>query len=180
MCDKGGGDQKNGPGKETVAGRIVKTFGPYGELYITLYDTFTGTNTEEPVFIDIDGIRTPLFFKSFQRRGRNKAVVVFDDIENEHRAGELTGLEFFIIDESRPEDDDALYMENLAGYTVFFEGVETSGKITGFIESDLNPLFEVEFKGREVLVPAADDYIVSFDERKKSMTLRIPEGLLSL
>lgn len=165
----------------TVAGRIVKTFGLGGELVVNLYDTFPDEMNGEPVTIEIDGIRTPFFFASFRRRGVSKAVVVFEDMESEYRASELVGREFFLPAEPEAEElDDEIYLEDLVGYTLRAEGRSEMGAITGLIEHELNPLFEVEWSGRQVLIPAADELIVAIDERARSLTMALPDGLLDL
>jgi 16S rRNA processing protein RimM len=163
-----------------AAGRIVKTFGLGGELVVSLYDSFPDEMNGEPVFIEIDGIRTPFFFASFRRRGVNKALVVFEDMETEYRASELAGREFFLPTESEDEEEDEIYLEDLVGYTVRLQGHSGTGAITGYIDSEFNPLFEVEWNGRQVLIPAVDDFVVRFDESTRSLTLSLPEGLLDL
>ncbi len=169
-------------GRQAVAaGRIVKTYGPGGELVLSLYDTFPDEMNGEPVTIEIDGIRTPFFFASFRRRGVSKAVAVFEDMETEYRASELVGREFFLPAEpENREDDDNIYLEDLVGYTLRREGRLETGTITGLIEHELNPLFEVDWSGREILIPAADELIVHIDERARSLTMALPDGLLDL
>lgn len=172
---------ETGSASEVAVGRVAKTYGPNGELVLTLYDTFAYENNEEPVYVSIDNIWTPLFFRSFQRRGRNKAVTVFDDLENEYRASELVGKELYVLAESEDEeDDDEIYMEDLIGYDVVFEGHKQQAVIVGFTESEFNPLFELELDGRDVLIPAADDFIVRIDQAARVVTMDIPDGLLEL
>lgn len=172
---------KAGKSERAVAGRISKTFGLNGELVISLYDAFE-YNSEEPVYVDIDGIQAPLYFKSFVRRGRSKAVAVFDDFETEFRASELTGKEFSTAVESQSETTggETSYMESFTGYAVSFENDSRAGTITGFIDNNLNPLFSVELSGEEVLIPANEDFIVGVNKRKKTIVMSLPEGLIDI
>jgi 16S rRNA processing protein RimM len=166
-----------------AVGRVSKTFGLNGELVLNLYDTFPFEDPiGESVYVEIDGIRTPFFFASFRRRGQSKAVAVFDDLESEYRASELVGREFFAVagEEIDESDDDEIYLEDLIGYTVHIQGYKSTGEITGFIDSEFNPLFEVAWQDTEVLIPAADDFIAGIDEKKNILTLDLPEGLLEL
>jgi len=174
--------RSNAPQPLTV-GRVSKTFGLNGELVINLYDTFPYDQAQgESIYVEIDGIWTPFFFGSFRRRGQSKAVVIFDDMDTEYRSSELVGREFvvFVQEEQANVPDDELYLEDLTGYTVRIENHEGQGEITGFIESEFNPLFEVAWNGEAILIPAADDFIVEINEKKKFLTLDIPEGLLEL
>ncbi|MCD8185434.1 MAG: ribosome maturation factor RimM [Rikenellaceae bacterium] len=173
--------RSNAPQPLTV-GRVSKTFGLNGELVINLYDTFPYEQAQgESIYVEIDGIWTPFFFGSFRRRGQSKAVVVFDDMDTEYRASELTRKEFVVFAHpEEPEQDDQLYLEDLVGYTVRIDKQEGEGEITGFIESEFNPLFEVIWNGAEILIPAADDFIVEIGEKRKILRLELPEGLLEL
>lgn len=174
---------EEGRAKAIAAGRISKIFGLNGELVISLYDAFPYENPKgESVYVEIDGIWTPFFFASFRRRGQSKAVAVFDDMDTEYRASELVGKEFFVFaaPEEAEADGDELYLEDLAGYTVVIRGQEARGEITGFIDSEFNPLFEVDWNGTELLIPAADDFIVEVDEKRRTLLLELPEGLLEL
>lgn len=170
-------------GNAVAVGRISKIFGLNGELVINLYDTFPYENANgESVYVEIDGIWTPFFFGSFRRRGQSKAVVVFDDMDTEYRASELVAKEMFVFAEpEKPDaDDDELYLEDLTGYTVQINNQEGEGKITGFIDSEFNPLFEIDWNGTDILIPAADDFILEINEKKQTLRLEIPEGLLDL
>ena len=66
------------------------------------------------------------------------------------------------------------------GFEATFEGHEESGKITDFEESDWNPLFIIEIAGREVMVPAADDFIVEYSPSGRTVHFELPDGLLDL
>ena len=92
-------------------------------------------------------------------------------------AEELLGIEPY---DEEGDDDDELYLEDMVGYTATFEGVELSGEIVDFEDSEWNPLFIIEIEGREVMIPAADDFIVEFSEERKSVHFSLPEGLLDL
>lgn len=164
-----------------TAGRIGKLFGVKGELMITLYDIFPRDfNTEEPVFVKVDSHTVPLFFKEFRRRGLKGATVVFEDIDTEGSAAELVGLEFSIrTGEEGEADESELYLEDLVGWDAEFDTGQT-GRIADYVDSEFNPLFEVEVGGKMELIPASDDFIVEFDEKRCKVLFSLPEGLLGL
>ena len=178
--------------REFAVAKVGKSFGTHGELTINLYDTFPSDfTTEEPLFVFIDKLAVPLFFDSFERRGQRGAVGAFADFDTPYRAAELIGKELYMgmaeellgiepYDDEEGDDDDELYLEDMVGYTATFEGVEQSGEIVDFEDSEWNPLFIIEIEGREVMIPAADDFIVEFSEECKSVHFSLPEGLLDL
>lgn len=165
--------------------RVSKLFGLSGEIVLNLYDRFPeNMNMEEPLYVKIDTLAVPLFFEKFARRGRSSALVLFADIDSEVRAQEFVGQELFMRSASSsvgPDErnDDEIYFEDLVGYTAIVDnGIR--GEIIEFIDSDFNPLFTIEINGKQVLVPAVDEFIVSLDEEKREIGFSLPEGLLDL
>lgn len=163
-------------------GRMSKLFG--GGILLNLYDRFPAQfDMKEPLFVLIDKLEVPLFLESFQKRGNASAIVRFDDIDTDVRMSEMLGLEVFLpdMDDDQIYDeptDDAIYFEDLEGWTaVLSEGV--SGEIVKFLDGD-NPLFLVNVNGRDVFIPAVDEFFIDFNEEKTSVTFDLPEGLLDL
>lgn len=175
-----------------VVGRVARTYGSGGELLVVLFDTFPRDyHMEEPLFVVIDGLAVPLFCTRFERRGRKGALVVFADMENERRAAGFLGLELKMeasrvqkdgghLEEEEEDGDDEgrIYLEDLAGWTTLIDGTR-SGVIEDFIEGD-NPLFRILVDGREVYVPAVDEFITAIDPAARTISLELPEGLLDL
>ena len=78
------------------------------------------------------------------------------------------------------KDDDELYLEDMVGFTATFKGRDDEGRIVDFEDSDWNPLFIIELDGREVMIPAVDDFIVEYSPSRRSVLFELPEGLLEL
>lgn len=149
-------------------------------LYPAFPDDFT---TDTPLLVTIDALQVPLWCERFERRGTSGATAAFADFDTERRAQELLGLEFRI--ELEEEDgDDEFYLEDLIGFTVEAEEAGTpevlTGTVTDYYDSDANPLFELEIGGRQVLVPAAEEFIAHIDFEGRRMHLVLPEGLIGL
>lgn len=54
------------------------------------------------------------------------------------------------------------------------------GRLTDYYDSDANPLFEVEIDGRQVLIPAVEEFIARIDFKGRTLKMVLPEGLLEL
>ena len=162
-------------------GRVAKPFGREGELILNLFDTFPEDfDMEEPLFAKIDSLAVPLFFDSFEPRGRSGALVRFADFDTDARAAELVGCDLYVRTGAEEETDDAVYMEDLVGFSVTFEGNDLSGTITDYVGSELNPLFEVTVDGKQAYVPAVEEMIVALDIERCEVEFALPEGLLEL
>lgn len=161
--------------------RVGKLFGEAnsGGLSLTLYDTFDYVEEpmNEPLFVEIDSLDVPLWLDKFERRGQRGATAHFADIDTPRRAEELLGKELYIIAQQGDESDE-FYMEDLIGFSVEAEGL--SGEITDYYDSDINPLFGIDFGQGEQLVPAAEEFILHIDFDKGHIKMQLPEGLLDL
>jgi 16S rRNA processing protein RimM len=166
-------------------GKVNKLFGRKGEVAITLYNTFPDNfSKEEPLLVEIDSLTVPLFFSSFERRGVSGAIVAFDDLDTPERATELIGRELSIEIEDEEADDDEFYMEDLIGFVaevVDEQGTRVAeGRVTDYYDSEANPLLGLELGGREVLVPAVEEFIVQIDFEGERIVFLLPEGLMEL
>lgn len=167
------------------AGRINKLFGTDGGLMLSLYPAFPDDFDPQttPLMVTIDALEVPLWCERFERRGISGATATFADIDTERRARELIGLEFRIEDPT-DEEDDEFYLEDLVGFEAVVEeaGAEAQhvGIITDFYDSEMNPLFEVEIGGRQVLVPAVEEFIVHIDFEDRRIHFVLPEGMIDL
>lgn len=161
--------------------RVSKLFGQAdtGGLAISLYTTFPEDFDphEDPLFVEIGSLAVPLYMESFEKRGVSGANVRFADFDNTRRAEELIGKELF-IELAEEEDDDEFYMEDLIGFSV--EAGKLKGEIIDFYDSELNPLFGVDFGEGERLIPAAEEFIAQIDFDKGIIRMVLPEGLLEL
>lgn len=165
-------------------GKVNKLFGRKGEVAITLYNTFPDNfSKEEPLLVEIDSLTVPLFFGSFERRGVSGAIVAFDDLDTPERAAELIGKELSIEIEAE-ESDDEFYMEDLIGFVaevIDQEGTRVAeGRVADYYDSEANPLLGLELAGREVLVPAVEEFIVQIDFEGERIVFLLPEGLMEL
>ncbi len=152
-------------------GKVGKVFGQDGSVLLNLYDAFPDEiDTEEPLYVRLDGLAVPLFIERFERRGRSGAQARFADVDNPERAAMLVGEELFMPGEQEDDFDD------LTGWNAIADGLQ--GIVTGYIDSTANPLLQVEFRGREVLIPLA--FIDSADPDTRTVTFSLPEGLLEI
>ena len=54
------------------------------------------------------------------------------------------------------------------------------GNITGVNDTTAQALFEVEKKGRQILVPMIDEFILLVDRKNKELHLKTPQGLIEM
>lgn len=160
-------------------GLIGKAHGVKGELSIQIDDDVFDRVDAEYLVLKLDGIFVPFFMEEYRFKSDSVALVKFEGVDTQERARELTGVEVFFPRELAEQDEEAeLSYAALVGYTLIDNN---SGKPVGIIayvdEQTINIMFELE-DGR--LIPASEELIVDVDQKNRTITLDIPEGILDL
>lgn len=163
------------------AGKISKPYGLHGELNMILEPEAGQIEINNPLFINIDGQRVPFFVKEFDPVSLDQAIVKFEFIDNIEQARAVSGCEVYFEPEKRSAAQD---VENdyraLIGYDASDHIVGYLGKVTDFVQHDMNPVFVIDHGGKELLIPAVDDLIKQINHKKQSIHFFLPEGLTSL
>ncbi len=169
------------------AGTITKTDGTNGGVLVKLRPDvdYAGVFGAEFLFVVTDGGVVPMRMAKTTRRGDRAATVELANICTADQAAPLVGCK--IRSEAAAalgqEDDEDMDEEpTLVGYAVLTEEDGTVGEIEAIDDSvAANPLFIVRrTDGTELMLPAADDFVMSLDDDAKTITLRLPKGLLNL
>ena len=160
-------------------GIIGKAHGVKGELSIQIDDDVFDRVDAEYLVLKLDGIFVPFFMEEYRFKSDSVALVKFEGVDTQERARELTGVEVYFPRELAEQDEEAeLSYAALVGYTLIDNN---SGKPVGIIayvdEQTINIMFELE-DGR--LIPASEELIVDVDQKNRTITLDIPEGILDL
>ena len=160
-------------------GIIGKAHGFKGELSIQIDDDVFDRVDAEYLVLKFDGIFVPFFMEEYRFKSDSVALVKFEGVDTQERARELTGVEVYFPRELAEQDEEAeLSYAALVGYTLIDNN---SGNPVGTIayvdEQTIIIMFELE-DGR--LIPASEELIVDVDQKNRTITLDIPEGILDL
>ncbi|MBQ3751954.1 MAG: 16S rRNA processing protein RimM [Prevotella sp.] len=158
-------------------GRLGKAHGVKGEVSLQFDDDIFDRADCDYLVLDVDGILVPFFIEEYRFRSDTVALVKFEDVDTQQRAAELTGCDVY-FPRALADEDDAPALALLVG----FDLVEANegrvvGRIAAIDDTTANTLFELE-DGR--LIPASDDLVDNIDLKQRTITMRLPEGLLDL
>lgn len=164
-------------------GIIVKTHGIKGELVVRLFDEFNIDHMDtEFLFIELDGGLVPFFLEEAREKNKTDVLVKLELAKEETEIERLIDGRVFVkkgnIDEA--SDDEAFSAYQLVGYSVQVIGIGPLGSIIAIKDISKNPLFEIEFEDREILVPIVEDFIVNIDDENEVIIFELPEGLIDL
>lgn len=162
-------------------GLITKPFGYKGQLFVYL-------DTDQPekyrnldsVFLDFDGELIPYMIEDFQYRGDNTAVIKFQDLTPEE-ARSLIKTELYLpLSLLPPLTGNQFYFHEVIGFTVIDKEKGNIGICRDFIEASRQPIMQIDFNGKEILIPAVDEFLKELDREKKIIFIEAPEGLIDI
>lgn len=149
--------------------KILKSNGTEGDVLIGLLNIDAeDLNTEEPVFVEFDGLPVPFFIEKLSAKGTSRAIVHLTDINSLADAEEVVGRQIML-----DAEDDAEFEEDFTGWTLY-DGARPVGEISGVEEIPGNPCLIVG----DALVPLHEDLIESVDPASRKIVMSLPEGLI--
>lgn len=164
-------------------GKIGRPHGVKGEVSLLFDDDVFDRVDCDYLVLEIDGILVPFFFDEYRFKSGGTALFVFDGVDSKEKAQELTGCGVFFPKALSDRDADELSWGDLRGFRLI--DAEAGGKVLGTVtavdESTINTLLNVRTPdGRDILVPAAEELILSVSAESKEIEAMLPEGLLDL
>lgn len=163
-------------------GQFAKPHGIKGEIsLVTNCDLFD--DVEDPcVVCEMDGILVPFFIEEYRYKTDTVMLIKLENVNDEKAAREFTNREVFFLLDAVDEDDlvGDMSWDSFIGYTVTDQKHGELGKITDVDETTINVLLQIDHNGEEILLPAAEELILTADHENKTLQVSIPEGLLDL
>jgi len=171
-------------------GRLGRTHGVKGEITLHFDDDIFDRVDADYLVLEIDGILVPFFMEEYRFRSDSVALIKFCDIDTQQRAAELTGCDVYFPRTLADSEGDTPSLASLVGFRIVrvADGLAVGtnspvgtnslvGTIAAIDDSTANILFELE-DGR--LIPANDDLITDINTQERTITMTLPEGLLTL
>ncbi len=162
------------------AGKINKPFGNQGQLLATVSPIYADIIPESGhLFLQVDGSYLPFFIVEWE--GDEDVLVKLEEIDNPESAAKYSGKTIFLSQQQVPDKiqrSQDLWLD-LTGFTAYNEDVEL-GPICEVLDYPAQKLLKIEHKGKDVLIPLVEDFIVSLDTKARKIVLKIHEELLNL
>ncbi len=161
-------------------GAITSTHGVRGEVKVfpttddpkrfrRLKDVILDTGKEQ-IPMEIEGVK---FFKQF-------VILKFKGFDNINDIERFKGKNLFVTRENAVRlRRDEYFIADLEGITVYLEDGTEFGTLTEVIQTGANDVYTIAMKdGREVLIPAIKECILSVDVEEGKMMIHLMDGLL--
>lgn len=162
-------------------GKITRTHGLGGEVLFFLdVDDPSKYEGLDVVFIERRGNIVP-YFLEYLSLHNNRYIAKFEDIDSIEQAEELKDAQLYLPMSALPKlDDGQFYYHDIENFTIVDENLGTLGTVNKIYTNSAQDILEMEYKGKDVLIPINDTIILKADLEKKELYTNIPEGLVDI
>jgi len=165
-------------------GHFRKPHGTKGEIAVSLTADIAGStrNSLNNLFLicEIDGIFVPFRIENYRSITDSSAYIQLKTVDSEEKARELSHKEVFLYKTQFKGEikNEPLTYDYFIGFTLIDEQLGTIGTIVDVDTTTINTLFIVEKENEEILIPAAEEFILQVNENLKELMVALPEGLV--
>ena len=165
-------------------GATQNTHALKGELKVFIEEEFEDDFLNiDTVFLTIAGKNIPYFIESV--RGGNAMIVKFEDIDSIEAAAKIAKKPILLrasdmIPEEDREYESVASYNYLEGYMMVDKNIGQLAVIEEVIEMPQQEMAVIQYLNQEKLVPLNDRFIVSVEDKTKTVMVNLPEGLLEL
>ena len=158
------------------AGKIVTTHGVRGEVKIMPY-TDTPELLAEFDRLFIGKAKDEVYIER-SRAFKNMVIAKIEGVDTPEAAEKLRNKVLYMHRDDLELDDDTYFIQDLIGIEVRdADSGQVYGVIDDVMQTGANDVYVVKGEGREYLVPAIADVVVSTDIDGNVMTIRPLDGL---
>ena len=168
-------------------GYTKKTHGLKGEIKLVVEDRYLEDFLKnERIFVDVKGAKVPFFIAGV--RGKGEMILKLEDVDSLDAASGLQSREIFLREQDlvpRHEreldiEEETLEYEHVTGFLLVDKTAGEVGLIDEVIEMPQQETAMLKHRGRDVLIPLNEQFVVSVDEKAKKVFTDLPEGLLDM
>lgn len=163
-------------------GKIVSKYSFKGEVLVKLdADEPEIYENMESVFVSIRNNLVPFFIDKCRLHKSALLRIDFEEVKDEDAADRIMGAELYLPLTALPKlEGNKFYYHEIIGFTVSDAIHGDIGLITGVNDTTSQALFEIDKKGKQLLIPVTDEIITKVDRATKTIFVSTPEGLIDL
>ncbi len=163
-------------------GYTQKVYGLDGRLKIKIEAQYIEDFVDCGVlFLEVNGKPLPYFIEEISVLGKQQLLLKLEDVNDRETANTLTSKSISIrsidiVQTEKVQEGNKTYID----YTIIDKEQGIVGKITSVEEFPQQEMAFLKHKGKEILIPLNDDFIIKIDSTQKEILMDLPLGLLEL
>lgn len=161
-------------------GKIAGTHGLKGELLLSHMLESGWLKKEIPLFLTLRrDTHIPFFVEHFQEQDENTYRIKLEDVNTMEAARALTGKHVLVDEKWVNLTTDASPLLWI-GFAIHDKELGEVGALKDVFQTAHQWLGELDYQGREVLIPLVPQTILKLDVKKKTIFMDLPAGLLDI
>ena len=162
-------------------GKLNRAFGLKGHLRIFINpELLPRLKTPEIIFILQNKNHLPYFVDEFDLAESGHGMIHFDEVKDKTAADLLSGKEIFMDKKFLKKAKAFSSLADFIGFKLMDDNGTDLGVLDDVIQLPQHEVGKFFLKGKEILFPFNDQVITSIDKKKKTLQLKLPEGLLDV
>ena len=168
------------PDDYIFVGIIGKTTNIDGSLTIVPLTTFPDRFKEMKEFFLTKEYSSPMTVKVQSiTYNKKKIIVKLEGINSIEKAQEIMGYRITVHKDDKTDlPEDYYYHEDLKECKVYSSEGEELGQLINVLEMSSNDIYVVDYKGKELLIPAISQFVKEIDIEKRKITVSLINGML--
>tara|TARA_B100001750_G_C15053565_1_gene372691 strand:- start:3 stop:515 length:513 start_codon:yes stop_codon:yes gene_type:complete len=165
----------------TKIGTIITKHGFNGSLILKVSGKYSNNlSIVDFLFIEINKKHIPFKLDSIKTFKNKSYKIKFNEVNDDAYANQLISKSVFIKSNDYPDlKKETNIYSAIINFSAFNNEVKI-GEIININEDLPQPVFEINYKSKIVMVPIHEDLIINIDKENKNIFLRIPDGLLDI
>jgi 16S rRNA processing protein RimM len=160
---------------------IGKTVGYKGIFLINLLEEKAGLLKKPKfLFIEIDGLPVPFKIHEWTEKSHYTYQISVEEISSDLQARMYMGYKCLLNAKDVKISSKNIDPDGLHGWQVYDGNGEYAGEITRVDNYAGNMVLTLQRDSDEILIPLAEDLILSINEASRKLILEIPDGLKEL
>lgn len=163
-------------------GKTKKPHGIKGELKLHLDENYEDDFYKaQVIFLYMGGGSTPFFVETI--RGELFPILKLEGIDDRTKAAQFSHKDIFMRNEDieeKTENINDLQYQKLKGYELIDKSLGILGKIEDIIEMPQQEMAVLNINKKETLIPLNEQLIIEINNKKKSIQMDLPDGLINL
>ena len=163
-------------------GKISKAKGLKGHVNAFIEPDFVlRMKKVEVLYLNLKENKIPYFIDEYEMSDTGHSLFLLEGINDRTKAEALHGKEIFTEEANLKKANKYDNLAYLIGYKVIDEYLGVLGNVNEVYDTpSTHPMVQINFRGKQVMIPLVEEYNLNINNRNKTVTLLMPEGLLDL
>ncbi len=163
-------------------GKISKAKGLKGHINAFVDPDFVWRLKKVDVlYLNLKENKIPYFVDKYEMSDSGHSLFLLEGIDDRTKAEALHGKEIFTEESNLKKANKYDSLEYLIGYKVIDEYLGALGIVNEVYDTpSTHAMIQINFRDKQVMIPLVEEYNLNINNRNKTITLLMPDGMLDL